>query len=59
VRLLLGDPDGVVRGAAVWALSRLDPTAFVEERVRRAPGEADPSVMVEWDVEIADAPSSR
>ena len=53
VRSLLDDPDGVVRGAAVWALSRLDPGDFIEERARRAPVEADPAVMAEWDVEIA------
>ena len=59
VRALLDDRAGVVRGAAVWALSRLDPAGFAEERGWRVPDEDDPAVMAEWDVEIAVAPSDR
>ena len=59
VRALLDDPAAQVRGTAIWALARLDPAAFAEERARRAPNEADPAVMAEWDVEIAVAPAAR
>jgi len=44
---LLDDPAPVVRGAAVWALQRLDAERFDEERVRRE-SEADPEVLAEW-----------
>jgi epoxyqueuosine reductase len=40
----LGDPDPLVRGAAVWALSRLDWERFRAE-VRVDP---DPDVAEEW-----------
>ncbi|WP_374467969.1 tRNA epoxyqueuosine(34) reductase QueG [Phenylobacterium sp.] len=46
---LLGDPSPLVRGAAVWALSRLLPdTAFAELRARTAGMEQDPEVLAEW-----------
>ena len=49
VESLLDDSAPVVRGAAVWALSRLVPNQdFVRQRVARLPGEADPSVCAEW-----------
>ena len=48
-RALLNDPSPLVRGAAVWALSRLLPekefAALAEER---APRETDASVQREW-----------
>lgn len=45
----LDDPAPVVRGAAVWALSRLlSPSRFAALRETRAPAEADPGVMAEW-----------
>jgi epoxyqueuosine reductase len=44
---LLDDPSPLVRGAAIWALGRLDPA-----RLRRAApshsGETDPEVIAEW-----------
>jgi epoxyqueuosine reductase len=46
---LLADPAAIVRGAAVWALSRLlsyQETAAL--RTRHAADEADPSVRGEW-----------
>ena len=44
---LLADPSPLVRGAAVWALSRLLGTeAF--EALRKAQVEADPDVLAEW-----------
>ncbi len=43
----LADPSPLVRGAAVWALSRLIPAArFVE--LKRAANETDPDVVEEW-----------
>ncbi len=47
---LLDDPSPLVRGAAVWALSRLLPApAFERLRNARATGEADPLVLEEWE----------
>ncbi len=46
---LLDDPSPLVRGAAVWALSRLvDPASFAALRTGRAGAEADPDVAQEW-----------
>lgn len=46
---LLADPAPVVRGAAVWALSRLAPPAMVEAaRARHLPTEPDAKVREEW-----------
>lgn len=49
VTSLLDDPDPVVRGAAVWALGRLDRIRFEAERQSRQGLEADPDVRLEWD----------
>jgi epoxyqueuosine reductase len=54
VAALLGDVDPVVRGAAIWALGRLDPARTAAERAARATSEPDPSVQAEW--RLADAP---
>ncbi|WP_267389634.1 tRNA epoxyqueuosine(34) reductase QueG [Sphingomonas sp. GC_Shp_3] len=48
VTRLLDDPSPVVRGAAVWALGRLDGARAGAERTVRAAGEADPGVCAEW-----------
>jgi len=46
---LLDDPSPLVRGAAVWALSRLlEAGAFSALRDQRALAEADASVQAEW-----------
>ena len=45
---LLDDPSPMVRGAAVWALSHLAPTRWREQRARRAGGEGDATVLMEW-----------
>jgi epoxyqueuosine reductase len=46
---LLDDPAPVVRGAAVWALSRLlAPEAFEALRAERLPHEIDPVAQREW-----------
>lgn len=44
----LDDGSALVRGAAVWALSRLDPGRFVAERKARLAGEGDEDVRCEW-----------
>ncbi len=48
VAALLDDPAPVVRGAAIWALARLDPAWITAERRKRAAGEVDPDVALEW-----------
>ncbi|WP_420141901.1 tRNA epoxyqueuosine(34) reductase QueG [Sphingomonas sp.] len=45
----LDDPSPVVRGAAVWALGRLDPAHAQSEWRRRAAAETDPDVCAEWE----------
>ena len=46
---LLSDPAPQVRGAAVWALSRLLPAeAFAEVRDAKSAGEPDAGVRAEW-----------
>ncbi|MEL8056587.1 MAG: tRNA epoxyqueuosine(34) reductase QueG [Pseudomonadota bacterium] len=44
----LDDEDAVVRGAAIWALSRLDMAVFERERARRLDREDDEDVRGEW-----------
>ncbi|MCJ8143492.1 tRNA epoxyqueuosine(34) reductase QueG [Ancylobacter sp. A5.8] len=58
-RRLLDDDQPLIRGAAIWALSRLLPRpAFAALRARHRPGEADAQVREEWDAEppITDGP---
>jgi epoxyqueuosine reductase len=45
---LLDDKSALVRGAAVWALSRLDQARFRNERGRRVVREGDADVIAEW-----------
>lgn len=47
---LLDDPAPVVRGAAVWALGRLDIARKENERAARLPGETDTGVIQEWEL---------
>ena len=54
---LLDDPAPVVRGAAVWALARLDPVRFLAERSGGLAAEPDPTVVVEWHDGLASAAS--
>jgi epoxyqueuosine reductase len=46
----LDDTDALVRGAAIWALWRLDPARFAAEKQSRQAGEPDPAVSAEWDL---------
>ncbi|SIN63898.1 epoxyqueuosine reductase [Parasphingorhabdus marina DSM 22363] len=48
VRKRLYDDEPVVRGAAVWALSQLDSSAFEEEKARHVDRESDAHVLEEW-----------
>jgi epoxyqueuosine reductase len=48
VAALLDDPAAVVRGAAVWALGRLDGERLERERAGRLAGEVDEAVRSEW-----------
>jgi epoxyqueuosine reductase len=45
---LLGDDSPLVRGAAVWALGRLDRTRLAQQAARRRAAETDPDVIAEW-----------
>ncbi|BBF94545.1 epoxyqueuosine reductase [Blastochloris tepida] len=45
---LLDDAEPLVRGAAVWALGRLDPEAAAAEAAVRAAVEPDAGVRAEW-----------
>ena len=44
----LTDPNPVVRGAAIWALGRLDYARFETEKSARFEAEPDESVRAEW-----------
>ncbi|MFZ4600831.1 MAG: tRNA epoxyqueuosine(34) reductase QueG [Caulobacterales bacterium] len=48
----LEDESPLVRGAAVWALSRLDPARFAALKIGRADAERDPDVGVEWQANV-------
>ena len=45
---LLGDPSPLVRGAAIWALGRLDPARFRRRAAELRRAETEPSVIAEW-----------
>jgi epoxyqueuosine reductase len=45
---LLGDPSPLVRGAAVWALARLDPARFAQLSDTHRSHERDAEVLEEW-----------
>jgi epoxyqueuosine reductase len=45
---LLGDASPLVRGAAVWALGRLDRTRLERCKAKRRATESDPEVVAEW-----------
>ncbi len=49
---LLDDPSPLVRGAAVWALGRLDRKRLASRSVERRTLEADAEVGAEWDAAL-------
>jgi epoxyqueuosine reductase len=53
---LLDDESPLVRGAAVWAISRLAPERITEIQSRRTP-EIDASVIEEWRAANSASPS--
>jgi epoxyqueuosine reductase len=50
VLALLDDPSPLVRGAAVWALARLDQGTAAIERARRSAVEGDKGVLRDWEI---------
>ncbi|MEO1190734.1 MAG: tRNA epoxyqueuosine(34) reductase QueG [Pseudomonadota bacterium] len=52
---LLDDPAPLLRGAAVWALGRLDGERFGQEYERRAACEGDARVRAEWRASLKDS----
>ena len=56
VARLLDDAAPVVRGAAVWALGRLDGARWRRERERRLVVEVDEAVRWEWAGDICQYP---
>jgi epoxyqueuosine reductase len=52
---LIDDASPLVRGAAVWALSRLDPERLAERAATRRAKETDDSVAEEWSAALAEA----
>ncbi len=46
---LLDDASPLVRGAAIWALGRLDRARLLREATERRARESDPDVVAEWD----------
>jgi epoxyqueuosine reductase len=50
---LLADPSPLVRGAAVWALGRLDQERLAALATARRAGESDPEVTGEWTAALA------
>jgi epoxyqueuosine reductase len=45
---LLDDASSLVRGAAIWALGRLDRRRLLANAARRQDAESDPTVAAEW-----------
>jgi epoxyqueuosine reductase len=51
---LIADASPLVRGAAIWALGRLDPQRLAALASARHAMEADPNVREEWSVALAE-----
>ena len=52
----LGDPEPLIRGAAVWAVRRLAASGTIHKlRLAFLPAEADMSVRAEWAAEVPPA----
>ena len=45
---LLDDPSPLVRGAAIWALGRLDRVKLERQAAERRTAETNPDVAAEW-----------
>jgi epoxyqueuosine reductase len=55
---LIGDDSPLVRGAAVWALKRLDHERLTRLAARRRT-DSDPAVEAEWTAALSQSPRSR
>ena len=53
---LIGDPSPLVRGAAVWALGRLDRARLENLAVKRRAEESEPTVIEEWSAALDQPP---
>ena len=53
------DDSPLVRGAAVWALAKLDPERFAALKIARTDAERDPEVRGEWQATAARADAGR
>jgi epoxyqueuosine reductase len=53
VEPLLDDPAPLVRGAAIWALGRLDRSRLLTSAAQRRAAESDRAVLDEWDAALA------
>jgi epoxyqueuosine reductase len=53
---LIGDASPLVRGAAVWALGRLDRVRLEILAVKRRAEESEPTVIVEWSAALDQPP---
>jgi epoxyqueuosine reductase len=51
---LLDDASPLIRGAAIWALGRLDAKRFARMAAARRAGESDPDVMAEWTASMSE-----
>ena len=51
---LLDDPSPLIRGAAIWALGRLDRSRLVDRAKERRALESDATVAAEWTAALAD-----
>ena len=56
---LLDDASPLVRGAAIWALGRLDPARLAHCAARHRAHESDPSVIEEWASAFSDGADVR
>jgi epoxyqueuosine reductase len=52
---LIADRSSLVRGAAIWALGRLDPDRLREIAAARRAAEDDPNVEAEWEAALDEA----
>ena len=52
---LIADPSGLVRGAAIWALGRLDRDRLADIAVIHRAAEGDPMVEAEWAAALSQA----
>ncbi len=57
VAALVDDPAPLVRGAAIWALTRIDPARLTRLAETREAAETDPDVRAEWATALTPEPA--